>query len=74
MKILYEDKYLLVVEKPMGVESQKSSSGKTDMPTLLSKYRQEKDEDAYVGVVHRLDTTTGGAMIYSKRADMTGKS
>ena len=73
MKILYEDKYLLVCEKPVGVESQKSSSGKTDMPTLLAQYRRERGEDEYVGIVHRLDTATGGAMIYSKREDMTGK-
>ena len=73
MKILYEDKYLIVVEKPVGVESQKSSSGKEDMLTLLSQYRREKGEDGYIGLVHRLDTATGGAMIYSKREDMTGK-
>ena len=73
MKILYEDKYLLVCEKPVGVESQVSSKNKCDMPTLLSEYRKEKGEDAYIGVVHRLDTATGGAMIYSKREDMTGK-
>ena len=45
MKILYEDKYLIVCEKPVGVESQKSSSGKTDMPTLLAQYRRERGED-----------------------------
>lgn len=73
MKILYEDKYLLVCEKPVGVESQRSSKGGEDMLTLLEKYRAEKGEEAYVGLVHRLDTATGGAMIYSKRADMTGK-
>ena len=73
MKVLYEDKYLLVCEKPVGVESQRSSKGGEDMLSLLEKYRAEKGEDAYVGLVHRLDTATGGAMIYSKRADMTGK-
>ena len=73
MKILFEDKYLLVCEKPVGVESQVSSSGKDDMITLLSQYRAEKGEDSYIGLVHRLDTMTGGAMIYSKREDMTGK-
>ena len=73
MKILYEDKYLLVCEKPVGVESQLSSKNKGDMPTLLAEYRRERGEDAYIGVVHRLDTATGGAMIYSKREDMTGK-
>ena len=73
MKILYEDKYLLVCEKPVGVESQKSSKGGEDMLSLLEKYRAEKGEDGYIGLVHRLDTATGGAMIYSKRADVTGK-
>ena len=73
MKILYEDKYLLVCEKPVGGESQVSSKNKCDMPTILSEYRRERGEDAYIGVVHRLDTATGGAMIYSKREDMTGK-
>ena len=73
MKILYEDKYLLVCEKPVGVESQVSSAGKPDMITLLSEYRKEKGEDSYVGLVHRLDTATGGAMIYSKQEDVTGK-
>jgi len=73
MKILYEDKYLLICEKPIGVESQQSSTGKENMLSLLSAYRQERGEDGYVGLVHRLDTATGGAMIYSKREDMTGK-
>ena len=73
MKILYEDKYLLVCEKPVGVESQLSSAGNPDMITLLSEYRKEKGEDIYVGLVHRLDTATGGAMIYSKQENVTGK-
>ena len=73
MGILFEDKYLLVCEKPVGVESQVSSSGKEDMITLLSQYRTEKGEDSYIGLLHRLDTMTGGAMIYSKREDVTGK-
>ena len=73
MKILYEDKYLLVCEKPVGLESQISSKNKEDLPTLLADYRRDRGEDSYIGVVHRLDTATGGAMIYSKREDMTGK-
>ena len=73
MKIFYEDKYLLVCEKPVGVESQVSSKNNSDLPTLLSNYRRERGENEYIGVVHRLDTATGGAMIYSKREDVTGK-
>ena len=73
MKILYEDKYLFVCEKPVGVESQASSSGHENMLSLLENYRKERGEDGYVGLVHRLDTATGGAMIYSKRKEITGK-
>ncbi len=73
MKILFEDKYLIICEKPVGVESQRSSRGGTDMLSLLEEYRRERGEDSYVGLVHRLDTATGGAMIYSKREDMTGR-
>ena len=73
MKILYEDKYLLVCEKPVGVESQVSSGGKENMIALLENYLKEQGGDSYVGLVHRLDTATGGAMIYSKRQELTGK-
>lgn len=72
MKVLYEDKYLLVCEKPVGVSAQKSENGE-DMLSLLEAYRRARGEDGYVGLVHRLDTATGGLMIYSKRQDVTGR-
>ena len=72
MKILYEDNYLMICEKPVGVSSQASEVGE-NMLTILENYRRAKGEDGYVGLVHRLDTATGGAMIYSKRKEVTGK-
>ncbi len=72
MKILYEDKYIIICEKPIGIQSQISSDGK-DMPSMLEKHRRDKGEDGYVGVVHRLDTATGGAMIYAKDKSTAGK-
>ena len=72
MKILFEDKYLIICEKPIGVQSQSSTDGK-DMPSLLEKYRRDKGEDGYVGVIHRLDTATGGVMIYAKEKSVAGK-
>ena len=72
MKVLYEDKYLLLCEKPVGVSSQKSEKDE-DMLSLLEAYRRERGEDGYVGLVHRLDTATGGVMVYSKRRDVTGR-
>ncbi len=73
MKILYEDKDLILCEKPVGVSSQQGDGKAPDMLTLLADYRRGQGSDDYVGLVHRLDTPTGGVMLYSKRADMTGK-
>ncbi len=65
--ILYEDKHLLLVSKPQGMPSQPDPSGQLSLLAYLSeRYPQ-------VGIVHRLDTPTGGVMVYAKNQAMTGK-
>lgn len=66
-EILYEDRYLILVNKPCGVISQDADG--VCMPTLL-KAKLGLD---YIGVVHRLDTTTSGIIMYSKDRRYTGK-
>ena len=66
-EILYEDKYLILVNKPCGVISQDSEV--ECMPKLI----KEKLGLDYIGVVHRLDTTTSGIIMYSKDKRYTGK-
>ena len=66
-EILYEDKYLILVNKPCGVISQ-DAEGEC-MPKLI----KEKLGLDYIGVVHRLDTTTSGIIMYSKDKKYTGK-
>ena len=57
MKILYEDRALLLCEKPAGVLSEEGG-----MPDLL---REELGtEEIYC--VHRLDRETGGLMVYAR--------
>ena len=68
MKIYYEDKYLIVTDKPAGVASQKDPSGRDDMVTLLS----EKC-NCEIFCVHRLDTATEGVMVYAKDAKTAGR-
>jgi len=47
LNILYEDKAIIVCEKPVGVLSQVDAEGKgSDMPTLLSEYFVKKGERA----------------------------
>ena len=56
--ILYEDAALVVVNKPAGLSSEGG------LPAALRE--QWGDPDAYVGIVHRLDTGVSGLMICSK--------
>lgn len=60
--VLYENDNIIVCLKPCGVSSQESKS--TNMPSLLREYL--KNDNAYIGVVHRLDTLVGGVMVYAK--------
>jgi len=55
--ILFEDAYLLVVVKPPGVPVQPDKTGDMDMTAMLP---------AGCKVVHRLDRTVGGVMVFAK--------
>ena len=58
VNILYEDNALVVMDKPAGLSSEEG------VPTAL---RQHWDTpDAFVGVVHRLDTGVSGLMVFAR--------
>ena len=58
MNILYEDNALVVLDKPAGLSSEEG------VPAAL---RQHWDTpDAFVGVVHRLDTGVSGLMVFAR--------
>lgn len=69
LHILYEDDQMIVVEKPIGMESQTSSGFSPDMVSELKKHINKlcpKGVEPYVGVIHRLDKPVGGVMVYAK--------
>ena len=69
LKVLYEDKDLLVVEKPPGVACE--STAQTLTSTLvddINDYLRRAHPDIeypYVGLMHRLDRETSGLMVYT---------
>ena len=67
MKVLFEDKFIIIVEKPANVLSEPGSGGE-DIVTLASNH---VCRPCYL--VHRLDRNTGGAMVLSKMQKATGK-
>mgnify|MGYP003061542611 CR=1 FL=1 len=71
LDILYEDKDILVVVKPAGVESQTSRRLEPDMVSEIRKYLVihklcTPGKEPYVGVIHRLDKPVSGVMVYAK--------
>ena len=72
--ILYEDEYLIVCLKPVGVLSQPDVTGSGDnMLALLGEQLAARDgKMPYIGLVHRLDRGVGGVMVFAKRQDVAG--
>lgn len=65
IKILFEDKYYIAVIKPYGVLSQ-GNENTHSICNDISSYLKQKNENGDVYVVHRLDKTTGGVMVFAK--------
>lgn len=69
LPLLHEDPHLLVVDKPAGLLSVPSSPDATDEDTALARVRDYvrhlRPGNPYVGVVHRLDRDTSGALVFA---------
>ncbi|MCY4170808.1 MAG: RluA family pseudouridine synthase [Bacteroidetes bacterium] len=66
---LYEDNHLLALSKPVGLLSQSDSTGKPDVVSLAKEYIKEKYNkpgNVFIGLVHRLDRPSSGAMILAR--------
>ena len=72
LAVLYEDRWLVVAVKPVGVLSEDDPRG-ASMPELLRRHYQSRGQSDYVATVHRLDRIVGGVMLFSRRREITGK-
>lgn len=68
LKILFEDKYIIVVEKPQGIPVQSDKTNDDDMMKKVVQYLRDKTgyEEPYLGLVHRLDRPVGGVVVFAK--------
>jgi 23S rRNA pseudouridine1911/1915/1917 synthase len=66
MEILYKSKDFIVCVKPQGIPSQPDTSGCLDMTALLKEHLQANGEKDDIFIVHRLDRSTGGVMVYAR--------
>jgi len=67
IKIIYEDKYILVVDKPTNILSVSTENEKErTMFHLVYNYIKSKNKNNKIFIVHRLDKDTSGLMIFAK--------
>ena len=66
MKILFEDNNFIICVKPVGILSQKDESGNQNMVDMLEEYMSVNNKKGRIYVVHRLDKSVGGVMVFGK--------
>lgn len=66
LSIVYEDKYLVVIEKNVGILSMAAGHSSLNVKTILDDYFRRTRQRCTAHVVHRLDRDTSGLMIYAK--------
>lgn len=66
VKLVYEDKYLVVIEKAEGILSMAAGHSSLNVKSVLDDYFHKSRQKCRAHVVHRLDRETSGLMIYAK--------
>lgn len=67
MKIIYDDEYIIAVDKPAGMLSVK---GNVDAPSVEQKIQEKYPDISGPLIVHRLDMDTSGIMIIAKNKEI----
>lgn len=70
--ILYEDDFLLVINKPAGIAVQTAGVGAKSIETECKKYRKQKGEAPEIYIVHRLDLPVSGILLLAKTREAAG--
>jgi len=66
VKIVYEDRWLIVVEKNIGILSMAAGHSSLNVKSVLDDYFKKSRQKCTAHVVHRLDRDTSGLMVYAK--------
>lgn len=70
VKIVYEDKDIVVIEKAPGILSMGANPSQFCVKTVLDEYFSKRHFKCTAHVVHRLDRETSGLMVYAKNMEM----
>lgn len=72
LKLVYEDEYLIVVEKKQGLLTVPVNAGSKEMTvfSILKAYVKKQNPRNGIYVVHRLDRETSGLLVFAKSAEL----
>lgn len=72
VKIVYEDAFIIVVEKASGIltNAQPGAARTQTVKDVLDEYVKRKNRTFSVHTVHRLDLGTSGLLLFAKRRDI----
>ena len=73
--VLYEDRSIVICQKPVGQPCQPDPAHEdgSDLLTCLQNWRNACGYTGHVYLVHRLDTATGGAILFAKDRDSAAR-
>ena len=69
INILYEDNHLIAIDKPAGILVQGDKTGDITLVDHVKdylKYKYNKPNNVYLGVIHRLDRPVSGLVLFAK--------
>jgi len=69
LQIIYEDNHLIIVNKRVGDLVQGDKTGDKPLSDIVKTYikkKYKKPGDVFLGVVHRIDRPTSGAVIFAR--------
>ncbi len=64
--ILFEDKDILVIDKPAGLQVERDRFGHPSLEEDVQNYLEKYHRNHYLGIVHRIDRPVNGVIILAK--------
>jgi tRNA pseudouridine32 synthase/23S rRNA pseudouridine746 synthase len=69
LRILYEDDFLIIIDKPSGLLS---VPGRSDLDSAEDRLALREGKGAYIKAIHRLDMGTSGILMFAKSPEILG--
>ncbi len=68
LNILFEDRFIIAVEKNQGIPVQSDKTNDEDLMLYIKNYLKEKTghSESYLGLIHRIDRPVGGVVVFAK--------